>query len=662
MKKLYLLIFALGFVSLNAQDVNFTFQVNMNETADFDAGSDLVWVVMDGDVDWNFTEYYEMADADADGIYSYTLTVASGGNEVVQQYSYAYGPDAANYKHWETPPSACANASDYREITVPANQGDITLPAVYYGTCSDVLGGIMVTFQVDMSDVSDLYEGGAVWLNMDNWTSWEDMTDEDGDDIYKVTLPYLELDEVKYLFSYQTGADPDNDYTDETVPAECATDGQRVFIVGADNQVLPAVKLGMCTDLVNITFQVDMSDIGDLTGAVWFNVNGDWTDWYDMADEGGNIYTVTNAYAPGDVVFYTYGYQNGPDPDNDFVDEVVPEACGGTFGVRRYLVGAADALVPVHKFNACTADTPELVEITFSVDMSNETVGGQVHQVIKSPWYWNELSLSGDDIYVGKVKVHKGQQFPYTFINGGVDEWSGEESVPEECNFGTPTAPERLFEGAMNDSVMPVIVFGSCIDMSEKYMLTFQVDMSGVTDLYNEGAVWVNINGDWTDWFDMTDENSDMVFEYTAEYSESEEVSYIFSYQNGADPNNDYVDETVPETCATDGVRVFSMGAVDASTTLVSFGSCTLDTRIGSHQLGALKLCPNPASDQLTIQLQSLESGIITVLDISGRKVLTQRFINASAINLSVESLVPELYVVTVVTEHVTFREKLLVE
>jgi len=161
MKKLYLLIFALGFISLHAQDVNFTFQVNMNETGDFDAATDSVWVVMDGDAEWNFTEYYGMADDDTDGIYSYTLTVASGGAEVVQQYSFGYGPTAASYKGWETPPSACANENDYREITVPADQGDTILPAFYYATCSDVLGGVLVTFQVDMSEVSDLFQGGG---------------------------------------------------------------------------------------------------------------------------------------------------------------------------------------------------------------------------------------------------------------------------------------------------------------------------------------------------------------------------------------------------------------------------------------------------------------------------------------------------------------------
>jgi len=662
MKKLYLLIFALGFISLHAQDVNFTFQVNMNETGDFDAATDSVWVVMDGDAEWNFTEYYGMADDDTDGIYSYTLTVASGGAEVVQQYSFGYGPTAASYKGWETPPSACANENDYREITVPADQGDTILPAFYYATCSDVLGGVLVTFQVDMSEVSDLFQGGAVWLNLDGWTSWHDMTDDNEDMVYEITLPYMEFDVVKYIFSYQTGADPDNDYSDETVPEECASDGQRVFTVGAENQVLPAIKLGECSDEVNITFQVDMSDVGDLAGEVWFNVNGDWTDWYTMADAGGGLYTVTTPYSPGEEVFYTYGYQNGPDPDDDFVEEMVPEACGGTFGVRRYVVGPADATVAVHKFNACSDDPVELVEITFSVDVSNETVGDKlVWQVIKSPWYWNQLSLSGDDIYMGKVKAHKGQSFPYTFLIGDMDVWDEEESVPEDCNYGTVDAPERLFEGSMKDSVMPVIVFGECLDVSEKYTITFRVDMSGVEDLYEDGYVWVNLDN-WTDWYDMSDDDSDGVYEYDAEYSEGVEIKYIFSYQNGADPNNDYVDETVPEACATEGQRVYTVGTADAVLDVVSLGSCTLDTRVRDYTEGEMKLYPNPAMDQLSIQLKDVSTGTLVIRDISGREVISRVFSNTNEINLSVGSLVSEMYIVTVLSETGTYREKLLVK
>jgi len=784
MRKLYFFLFLIGSLSLQAQDVDFTFRVNMNETGDFESTTHKVWVVMSGDADWNFTEYYEMTDGDTDGIYEYTLTVASGGAQVVQPYSFAYGPDADSYTNWETPPAECANAENYREITVPADQGDTILPAFYYGTCSDVLGGIMVTFQVDMNAVTDLYEGGAVWVNLDNWTSWYEMEDGDEDGIYTVTLPYSESDEIRYIFSYQNGADPESNYADESVPAECVTDGQRVHTVGAEDETLPLTAFGACpasndvsitfrvnmnatenlleTDKVwvvldadqdwnwteyyemsdgdadgifeytlvvssdggdvvqqysfaygaawdnytdwetppaecanendyrevtvpagtsslvlpayyyrlctddlggrtDVTFQLDLSDISDLQGAVWVNIGGDWSDWFEMSDAGGGLWTATKSYEPGEVVFYTYAYQNGPDPDNDYVDESVPEDCGGTFGVRRVEVGSEDITLPMVKFSACPASLPDLVEITFSVDMSAETVSDkQVWQVIKSPWYWNELSSSGDDIYTGKVKVYKEQQFPYTFLLGAMDEWDGEESVPAECNFGTETAPERLFEGSDMDSIMPVIVFGACVDLSEKYDITFRVDMSQVEDLYEDGAVWVNLNS-WTDWYDMADGDGDLVYEYTAQYSEGEEISYIFSYQNGADPNNDYVDETVPEACAAGGQRTYTVGASDAILDLVSFGSCDLETSIGQAEGSGMKLYPNPASGFFTIDLDEMSTGSLEIMDLSGRVQLSRSFSHSRSLLISTVDLHPGLYLLRLITGKEGLRTRLIV-
>ena len=554
MKKFFLLIFAFGFLSLQAQDVNITFRVNMNETSGFTA-SDSVWVVMDGDEYYKFTEYYGMADDDVDGIYTYTLTVPSTGGDIVQQYSFAYGPDAANYTHWETPPDECRNANYYREVTIPSGQTDMILPAYYYGMCTDNLGG-----------------------------------------------------------------------------------------------------------MVSVTFQIDMSDVVDLDGDVWFNLNGDWSDYYTMTDDNADhIYTVTKSYNTGDVVYYKFGYQNGPDPNVDYVDEVVPEVCGGTLGVRRFVAGTEDETVPVVKFNACPGGTTELVQATFSVDMSNEAVGGkQVWMVIKSPWYWNELSTSGDNIYSSTIKIHPGQTFPFTFLLGAQDEWSGEESVPAECNHGTPSAPERLFEGAMNDTVMTVITFGECLDISVKYEITFRVDMSEIVDLYAGGYVWVNLDN-WTDWYDMTDENSDHIYEFTALHSEGEEIKYIFAYQNGENPEVNYVDETVPGDCATEGQRVFTVGTEDEVLDVIIFGSCET-SGVKRYSDKHLRIYPNPVQDYINIEFPQPSTGLLSIMDLSGRVVISEVFTGKQVISLSASNLASEIYIIRVVTETDNYQNKLIVK
>ena len=60
-------------------------------------------------------------------------------------------------------------------------------------------------------------------------------------------------------------------------------------------------------------------------------------------------------------------------------------------------------------------------------------------------------------ISTGTVEVGAYNTYPYTFVNGGQDNWDGEESVPEECNFGTPSAPERHVEVEDQDVILDIV-------------------------------------------------------------------------------------------------------------------------------------------------------------------------------------------------------------
>ena len=133
---------------------------------------------------------------------------------------------------------------------------------------------INVTFQVDLSQITDLYEGGSVWVAFGAWDSWHDMTDEDGDNIYKVTVPIEQGTELKYFFSYQNGADPWSNYNEETVPAECADEeGYRLLLAPETDVVLPAVAYGSCEEASGLV------DITDLEGGYIKSSNEDslWT-------------------------------------------------------------------------------------------------------------------------------------------------------------------------------------------------------------------------------------------------------------------------------------------------------------------------------------------------------------------------------------------------
>ncbi len=129
-----------------------------------------------------------------------------------------------------------------------------------------------ITFRVDMNAIEDIYPGGDVWLSFGDRETWYVMSDTVGNGIYNVTVPVLEGTELIYFFGYQTGPDPDTDYYDEVVPAECSDSaGYRTLMVREYDLILPAVVLEGCEEALP-----DGTDITDLEGATIIGSNDDY--------------------------------------------------------------------------------------------------------------------------------------------------------------------------------------------------------------------------------------------------------------------------------------------------------------------------------------------------------------------------------------------------
>ncbi len=218
------------------------------------------------------------------------------------------------------------------------------------------------------------------------------------------------------------------------------------------------------------------------------------------------------------------------------------------------------------------------VSVTFQVDMSNETVlNNDVQVVIKDPWIWTALSDQGNGIWSATVELDADNTYPYTFVNGGQDNWSGEESVPDECNFGTPSAPERQVTVGQEDIELNVVSFGGCDVSVTQANVTFQVDINAVENLYPGGDVWVYMDDDWSESYTMADEDEDGVYTYTLPREVASSLAYRYAYQNGPDPNADYDTESVPDSCANEsGFRFLTVPLVDTELPAVAYGSCDL--------------------------------------------------------------------------------------
>ncbi len=140
-----------------------------------------------------------------------------------------------------------------------------------------------ITFQVNLREVTDLYEGGEVWLMIEGSEEWFEMIDENENHVYDVTLSYLEETVLEYSFGYQTGSESDTQYDRETVPAACGnTGGFRGLMVTDEDLILPAVGYGSCEELPPAG-----SDITDIIGTTIIGSNDD-EPWIDGSAGAGS--------------------------------------------------------------------------------------------------------------------------------------------------------------------------------------------------------------------------------------------------------------------------------------------------------------------------------------------------------------------------------------
>lgn len=328
-----------------------------------------------------------------------------------------------------------------------------------------------------------------------------------------------------------------------------------------------------------VTFQVDMNHIADMYngGEVWVYMDAGWNEYYTLTDENSDgIYTYTDTKIAGTNLTFRYAYQTGPDANTQFVTENVPGDCSNENGFRTIVVPSANKILDTVAYGSCTQTPNTKVKITFKVDMSAETDISDVQVVIKDPWIWTGLADQGNGIWQAEVEVDANSKYPYTFVNGGQDNWSGEESVPAECNFGTESAPQREVNVFSGDTILAIMPFGGCSGTTEKSTLVFNVDMNAVSDLYPKGGVWVYMDNDWTEYYDMTDGDGDGIYSYTVEKEAGITQQYSFAYQTGADPNNDFTYESVPGECANaEGYREVVISAGENILPSFALGSCS---------------------------------------------------------------------------------------
>jgi len=195
-----------------------------------------------------------------------------------------------------------------------------------------------------------------------------------------------------------------------------------------------------------------------------------------------SIYSVIVPVISGHI--YYYKYING----NDWSGvELVPAECGlpdGFGGNNRVNTAPeTDMVVDVACFSSCNpcVTSPAIVDVTFQVDMTGQTVSPDGVHIAGSFQGWDpattEMLPQGNGIYAVTVPLNSGEHYRYKFFNGNA--WGFEETVPNSCGL-TDGSNDRIVLIPNNDITLTAVCFGSCNSCGTSQFpvfITFRVDM-----------------------------------------------------------------------------------------------------------------------------------------------------------------------------------------
>lgn len=315
---------------------------------------------------------------------------------------------------------------------------------------------------------------------------------------------------------------------------------------------------------VNITFQVDMNQVTVDPSGVFIAGSFNGFSNQAMTALGGGIYTYTASLAQGASI--QYKYKNG----TNGWEGSIGAPCGDGSN-RNYSVGNGDATIDLVCFNSCVA-CPATYNVTFRVNMSSETVGGDVYINGNFPpanWSTPQLMLNaGNGVYTYTATLGEGNHYEYKFMNG----ITYEDNLSLPCGNGT----NRTITIPAANTVLPIDCFNYCGSCPQFYDMTFAVNMSNV----NIAADGVHLAGGfgsygYANWspsaIPMTDGDGNGV--YTVTLTLPAGRSFEYKFING----NDWPGaESVPAGCETFSNRTFTVMSYDGMVggAPICFGGC----------------------------------------------------------------------------------------
>lgn len=458
MKKIYFL-FAMVFFAYGAMaQIDVTFAVDMTGQTVSENGVHVAgdWQSeANGGDDWQPGENM-LADDDADGIYTLTVSIPAGG------YQFKF----INDNTWggvEGVPAVSqvgfGNDNRYFQVTEASNT---LYPVPFSG--SAMTGMSAVKLMVDMADQTVEETGAHVAGDMFDpvWTPEATPLYNLSNAVYGVTVQVADGDyNYKFLRSNAWG-------TDESAPDDCGSGGNRTITVAGDVEEGPNCfgACGPCAVPTDITFKVDMSQsCQDLAAGV--NLMGTATDWGTGAamddSDGDMVYELTVGLQPGD---YEFKFRVGE---------------GGWEGIGNRPLTVVDGeaqVLPAVCFNSseeCPAEFWDPADVLFGVDMSEVAIPeGHLVWLMGDFTEWQAGALQmtlQDGKYWVTVPDFCQQSGAYKFAYGidpanTASDWVEETADFSElgdCGIDNPGfSDNRIVTRTSNDAMSTCHSFDSC--------------------------------------------------------------------------------------------------------------------------------------------------------------------------------------------------------
>lgn len=455
---------AFTYTSTALPPVNITFSVDMTN-APVSGG-----VFIAGSFNGFSTTANPLTQVGSTNVYSTTISIAQGA---AIQYKFLNG---TNYESNISAP--CGNGSN-RTYTV--GSADDAIATTCFSVCGACPPQHAVTFQVDMQN-----EGSVSSMNLSGTfngynTSATPMTQIGSTGVWTATINLVEGNSYNYKF-VKNGGSYENNIPSGTCNPGGAGGNDRRITVGTSNMTVPLTcfsSCGACTPIRNITFQVDMRDQA-VTGPV--TINGSFVGWSSpvtMTNTSGTIYSVTIPMAVGSSIEYKF-INNGSYEGN------ISAPCGNGSN-RTYTVPSAATTLSAVCFGSCTACPPQ-VPVTFSVNMSEQTVGGNgVHVLGNFNGYSpsaTALTSVGGGVYQATVNVPANATLVYRYVNG--NSYAGAEVGSSVCGTSDGFGNFNRNKAIGSSSVTLGTV---CFDRCENCTATNTWTGAVSTD-YSNGANW----------------------------------------------------------------------------------------------------------------------------------------------------------------------------